>query len=111
MEWITEFSTQLGFAGIFSLSVLGLMFKFLSNRNGSRNGGSKEDRKPDGGLSVIQYLQTEIKPAINKLEDKHVELTKTVASLPNRTEIQGKLEEIHRRINTKQDKHPPQGEF
>jgi len=100
LEWIKEFSTQLGFAGIFSLSVLFLMFKFLSTRNG------RDDRKPNGGISVIEYLQTEIKPDLISLQDKHEEMVKTVAALPTRKEIQEKLTHIHTRIDTKQDKSP-----
>ena len=100
MEWIKEFSTQLGFAGIFSLSALYLMFKFLASRNG------RDDRKSNGGMSVIEYLQTEIKPDLTRLQDKHEELTKTVAELPKREEIQQKFTQIHARIDTKQDKLP-----
>jgi len=107
LEWIKEFSTQLGFAGIFSLSVLYLMFKFLASRN-----GGKDDRKPNGGMSVMQYLQTEIKPDLVSLQNKHEEMVKTVAALPNREEIQQKLTQIHARIDTKQDKSTPrQGEL
>jgi len=109
LEWINEFSTQLGFAGIFSLSALYIMLKFWT----SRNGGSKDDRKPNGSMSVLQYLQTEIKPDLESLRDKHDELAITVAALPNRSEIQQKLTQIHSRIDTKQDKSPTsqQGEL
>ena len=60
------------------------------------NGGDK--------MSVIQYLQTEIKPSITKLQEGHESLTKMVAERPTRTEMDTRLDRIHKRIDTKQDK-------
>ena len=56
------------------------------------------------GMSVMQYLQTEIKPDITRLQEGHEHLTGMVAERPTRTELDTQLDRIHKRIDTKQDK-------
>ena len=60
------------------------------------NGGEK--------MSVMQYLQTEIKPDITRLQEGHEHLTEMVAERPTRIELDTQLDRIHKRIDTKQDK-------
>ena len=56
------------------------------------------------GMSVMQYLQTEIKPDIIRLQEGHEHLTEMVAERPTRIELDTQLDRIHKRIDTKQDK-------
>ena len=56
------------------------------------------------GMNVMQYLQTEIKPDITRLQKGHEHLTEMVAERPTRTELDTRLDRIHKRIDTKQDK-------
>ncbi|KKN41200.1 hypothetical protein LCGC14_0725510 [marine sediment metagenome] len=56
------------------------------------------------GMNVMQYLQTEIKPSITGLQKGHEHLTEMVAERPTRTELDTRLDRIHKRIDTKQDK-------
>lgn len=65
---------------------------------GLLNGGNR--------MSVMQYLQTEIKPDIIRLQDRNIELSEKVAALPTRKEFTDTFDKIHRRIDTKQDKQP-----
>ena len=55
-------------------------------------------------MSVMEYLQTQIKPDITRLQEGHEHLTEMVAERPTRTEMDTRLDRIHKRIDTKQDK-------
>jgi len=65
---------------------------------GFLNGGNR--------MSVMTYLQTEIKPDIVKLQEHQSKLDIKVAALPTRVELDTRLDTIHKRIDTKQDKQP-----
>ena len=58
----------------------------------------------EGGISIMEYLRTEIKPDIQSLRKDHHGLSTKVAALPTRTEINDTIDKIHKRIDTKQDK-------
>ena len=100
MEWISEFSTQLGFAGVFSLLSLYLMLRFFVGKNG------REQRRTENGISVMEYLRTEIKPELSTLAADHRLLSEKVAALPDRKELAIKFTQIHDKLDTKQDKLP-----
>ncbi len=56
------------------------------------------------GMSVMQYLQVEIKPDIIRIQEHQSALDVKVAALPTRKEMDDRLDKIHERIDTKQDK-------
>ena len=63
---------------------------------GLLNGGEK--------MSVMDYLKAEIKPDIEGLRGDHRRLSDKVAALPTRQEFNDRIDNIHKRIDTKQDK-------
>jgi len=67
--------------------------------------------KDDDGMTVMQYLKTEIKPDLETLRKDHQRLSEKVAALPTRYDVRdlrlefdGKVDKLHKRIDTKQDK-------
>lgn len=69
---------------------------FISIAKRLLNGGEK--------VSVMEYLKTEIKPDIEGLRSDHQRLGEKVAALPTRDEMDTRLDRLHKRIDTKQDK-------
>lgn len=88
------------------LIILVIMFRwFWKWGNGNHtNGNSKPHHFPDrrnntNGITVMEYLQTEIKPDITKMREEHQSLRDKVASLPTREEIDQKMTVLHTRID------------
>lgn len=81
----------------------GIVLKRFFNRNGNGNGngnGHVPDRRVESnGITVLEYLQQEIKPEILKLREDHTRLKVLVASMPTRDELTTKINEVQRRID------------